>query len=328
MNRGERRGADARGAVAGAGARARCRTMSRALRVAVASGKGGTGKTTIATSLVAALAGSGARAAYVDCDVEEPNGQLFLRPAIHATRKVSIPVPEVDETRCNLCGACGSACRHSAIVALPKKTLTFPELCHGCGGCAAACAEGAIREVPRVTGVVEEGTAGGAIFVQGRLDVGEAMAPPVIRAVLAAAPGDGTVVIDAPPGTSCPVIESVKTADVVLLVTEPTPFGLNDLRLSVEMVRELGLPFGVAVNRAGIGDSAVLEYCADERIPCPRSGRSSSGCTRSSASWRSRGNDGGRASEPLLPSRSRSSTGSPRRLPSSGRGTSCESSWS
>ena len=176
-------------------------------------------------------------------------------------------MPEVDETRCTLCGACGEACRYSAILALPKKVLTFPKLCHGCGGCTLACPEGAIREVPRVTGVVEEGTAGRVTFLQGKLNVGEAMAPPVIRAVLAAAPKDGTVVIDAPPGTSCPVIESVKTADVVLLVTEPTPFGLNDLKLAVEMVRELGVPFGVAVNRAGIGDNAVFEYCASERIP-------------------------------------------------------------
>ncbi|NMB77264.1 MAG: P-loop NTPase [Myxococcales bacterium] len=241
--------------------------MSGALRIAVASGKGGTGKTTIATNLAVVLAETGARTAYVDCDVEEPNGHLFLRPAIHATREVSIPVPEVDEARCTLCGACGKACRYSAILALPKKVLTFAKLCHGCGGCMLACPEGAIREVPRLTGLVEEGAAGQVSFLQGKLNVGEAMAPPVIRAVLAAAPTEGTTIIDAPPGTSCPVIASVKTADVVLLVTEPTPFGLNDLKLAVEMVRELGVPFGVAVNRAGMGDRAVFEYCASEDIP-------------------------------------------------------------
>jgi MinD superfamily P-loop ATPase len=237
------------------------------LRIAVASGKGGTGKTTIATNLAVVLAAAGERAAYVDCDVEEPNGHLFLRPAIESSQEVSIPVPEVDEARCTLCGACGKACRFSAILALPAKVLTFPKLCHGCGGCTLACEAGAIREVPRVTGVVEAGHAGELAFLHGTLNVGEAMAPPVIRAVLAAAPREGTVVIDAPPGTSCPVIESVKDADVVLLVTEPTPFGLNDLRLAVEMVRALGVPFAVAVNRAGCGDRRVQEYCTSEGIP-------------------------------------------------------------
>lgn len=240
--------------------------MKGPFRIAVASGKGGTGKTTIATNLAVVLAETGARTAYVDCDVEEPNGHLFLKPTIRTTREVSIPVPEIDETSCTLCGACGKACRYSAILALPKKVLTFPKLCHGCGGCTLACAPGAIREVPRVTGVVEEGTAGEVTFLQGKLNVGEAMAPPVIHAVLAAAPTEGTTVIDAPPGTSCPVIASVKTADVVLLVTEPTPFGLNDLKLAVEMVRELAVPFGVAINRTGTGDRAVFDYCATERI--------------------------------------------------------------
>jgi len=241
--------------------------MKGPLRIAVASGKGGTGKTTIATNLAVVLAESGARTAYVDCDVEEPNGHLFLKPTIQTTCPVSIPVPEIDQTRCNLCGDCGRVCRYSAILALPQKVLTFPKLCHGCGGCTLACAPGAIREVLRVTGVVQEGRAGQMTFLQGKLNVGEAMAPPVIRAVLAAAPTEGTTVIDAPPGTSCPVIVSVKTADVVLLVTEPTPFGLNDLKLAVEMVRELGVRFGVAVNRTGTGDRAVFEYCTSERIP-------------------------------------------------------------
>ncbi len=241
--------------------------MSRPLRIAIASGKGGTGKTTIATNLAVVLAESGVRTAYADCDVEEPNGHIFLGPVIQGTRDVSTPVPEVDTSRCTLCGACSKACRYSAIVALPNMVMTFPKLCHGCGGCALACPTGAIREVPRVTGCVEQGVAGQVTFVQGRLQVGEAMAPPVIRAVLQTMPDVATVVMDAPPGTSCPVIAVAQAADVVLLVTEPTPFGLNDLRLAVETVRELGVPFGVAINRAGTGERAVYEYCAQQGIP-------------------------------------------------------------
>jgi len=240
--------------------------MSRPIRIAVASGKGGTGKTTIATNLALALDGIGTHVAYVDCDVEEPNGHIFLKPTIQRTQQVSIPVPVVDLARCTLCGACGEACRYSAILALPKTVLTFPNLCHGCGGCLLACPDDAIREVPRVTGIVEAGVSGQVVFLHGKLNVGEAMAPPVIRAVLQAAPADCTLVLDAPPGTSCPVIESIKTADVVLLVTEPTPFGLNDLKLAVEMVRQLGLPFGVIVNRVGTGDNAVFDYCRSEHI--------------------------------------------------------------
>jgi MinD superfamily P-loop ATPase len=199
--------------------------------------------------------------------VEEPNGHIFLKPSFQPGRTVSLPVPEVDETRCTLCGACGRACRQSAVLVLPQKVLTFPKLCHACGGCLLACTEGALSEVPRAVGLVEEGLAGQVSFVHGKLNIGEAMAPPVIRAVLESAPRGCTVVIDAPPGTSCPVIESVKTAEVVLLVTEPTPFGLNDLKLAVEMVRELGLPLGVVVNRAGTGDNAVRDYCAQEKLP-------------------------------------------------------------
>jgi len=241
--------------------------MSNPLRIAIASGKGGTGKTTLATNLAVVLAEEGGRVAYVDCDVEEPNGHIFLRPSIRHSRQVTVPIPRVDESECTSCGACGAACRHSAILLLKDTVLTFPKLCHGCGGCALACPSGAISEVPRPIGVVEEGMSGPVAFLQGRLDVGEAMAPPVIKAVIDIAPPDRTLIMDAPPGTSCPVIECVKSADVVLLVTEPTPFGLGDLKLAVEMVRALGLPFGVAVNRVGIGDRGVFDYCREEGIP-------------------------------------------------------------
>ncbi|HUU03457.1 MAG TPA: P-loop NTPase [Myxococcota bacterium] len=237
------------------------------MRLAIASGKGGTGKTTLATNLAAVLAERENPVAYLDCDVEEPNGHLFLRPQLEKSVPVTIAVPEVDESLCNYCGACGKACRFSAILALKNKVLTFPKLCHGCGGCMLACPEEAIREVPRPIGIVESGASGPLRFVHGKLDIGEAMSPPLIRAVISAAPENHTLVLDAPPGTSCPVIETVKTADVVLLVTEPTPFGLNDLELAVETIRLLGLPFGVAVNRAGVGDRAVYDYCAREDIP-------------------------------------------------------------
>jgi MinD superfamily P-loop ATPase len=240
--------------------------MSRALRIAVASGKGGTGKTTVATNLAFVLAEAGSRVTYVDCDVEEPNGHLFLNPLWERSQEVCVPTPEVDLARCTFCGACARACRYSAIVTIPGQVLTFPKLCHGCGGCSWACPAGALREVERPVGVLDEGRAGKVAFLRGTLNVGEAMAPPVIRALLAAAPSDDTLVIDAPPGTSCPVIESVRTADVVLLVTEPTPFGLHDLTLAVAMVRTLGIPFGVVVNRVGVGDDSVFRYCADEGI--------------------------------------------------------------
>jgi len=246
--------------------------MGREFRLAVASGKGGTGKTTIATNLALALsrrvsANSGGCTAYVDCDVEEPNGHIFLKPSGLSSRDVSIPVPQVDAERCTHCGACGEACRFSAIVSLPKQVLTFPKLCHGCGGCLLACKFGAITEVERPIGVVERGTSGLLAHIQGRLTVGEAMAPPIIRAVVDAIPADCVAVLDAPPGTSCPVITTVSNSDAVLLVTEPTPFGLNDLILAVEMVRAVGVPFGVAINRDGVGSDLVDEYCSQEGIP-------------------------------------------------------------
>jgi len=237
------------------------------MKIAVASGKGGTGKTTIATNLAFTLSGNGQKVAYLDCDVEEPNGHIFLRPEIEKTESIGVPVPEVDREACSACGECGEICNYSAIVLVGEKVLTFPELCHGCGGCSLVCPEKAIREVPRETGLVEEGRAGAVHFVHGRLRVGEAMSPPLIRAVKQRTPVEGIAVFDAPPGTSCPVIESVRGADFVLLVTEPTPFGLHDLGLAVEMLRKLQLPFGVIINRSDVGDDRVGEYCEGEEIP-------------------------------------------------------------
>ncbi len=240
--------------------------MVSLMDIAVASGKGGTGKTTVAVNLAWVLGESGLKVQYLDCDVEEPNGHIFLMPEITSTASVGIPVPVVDEKKCTGCRTCAEVCQYHAIAVL-KKALVFPELCHGCGGCALVCPVGAIHEENRAIGVVESGVSGGVAFVQGRLNVGEPTAPPLIRAVRKKAILDGIAILDAPPGTSCPVVTTVRDADYVLLVTEPTPFGLNDLKLAVEMLRQLGLRHGVVINRADIGDQQVRAFCAAERIP-------------------------------------------------------------
>lgn len=232
--------------------------------VAVASGKGGTGKTTVAVNL-AQMQGSGVH--LLDCDVEEPNAHLFLKGvACGDAEVVSILVPEVDEALCDGCGECSRFCAYKALAVLGKRVLVFSELCHGCGGCMRVCPRGAIREVPKRIGVVETRSTGGVTLIGGRLDVGVAMSPPLVRAVKAKIPSGGNAILDAPPGTSCPVIATLREVDYVVLVTEPTPFGLNDLKLAVAMVRELKVLFGVVVNRAGSGDGRVQDYCRDEGI--------------------------------------------------------------
>ena len=236
------------------------------MRIAVASGKGGTGKTTVATNLAFVAARAGRRTAYVDCDVEEPNGHIFLKPQFEHASAVGTLIPRVDEDLCTHCGLCGEICQYSAIAAVEKAVLVFAELCHGCGGCSLVCPAGAITEVLHETGQVQVGRASAVRFVHGRLNVGQPMSPPVIRAVRQAAPDEELVILDAPPGTSCPVIESIRGADFVVLVTEPTPFGLNDLKLAVEMVRALKLPLGVVINRAGMGDRETNAFCRRNRL--------------------------------------------------------------
>ncbi|MBP7865572.1 MAG: ATP-binding protein [Acidobacteria bacterium] len=232
--------------------------------LAVASGKGGTGKTTVSANLARVF---GRPVQVLDCDVEAPNGHLFLKGPRVAEEVVTVPVPRVDAARCDGCGECGRFCAFRAIVSFGTAPLLFPELCHACGGCARVCPRGAIDEVPRRLGVIETFQSGDVTLVAGSLDVGVPTAPPLIRAVKARLRPGIPAILDAPPGTSCPVIATIRGADFALLVTEPTPFGLHDLELAVDMVRHLRVPFGVAVNRAGSGDDRVHRYCRGENIP-------------------------------------------------------------
>ncbi len=234
--------------------------------ISVASGKGGTGKTLVATSLALSLKDKGA-VQLLDCDVEEPNDHVLLKPLITRSEAVCIPVPKVDDAKCTYCGKCAEVCAYHAIAIFPKNVLVFPHLCHGCDACSYLCPEKAISEEKREIGVVESGNADSIEFAHGKLNVGEAMPAPVIRMVKAQANHRSNVIIDVSPGTSCPVVESIKGSDFCILVTEPTPFGLNDLALAVATVRELGVPCGIVLNRAGTGNSGVEEYCHKENLP-------------------------------------------------------------
>ena len=234
------------------------------MRITIASGKGGTGKTTVAVNLAAAMSSP---VQLLDCDVEAPNAHLFLKPSLTTSRAVYTPVPQIDEEKCTYCKKCARICRYRAITVFDETILTFPELCHSCGGCAAVCPEGAVREIGRELGCIETGHCNGIAFAHGRLRVGEAMAPPLIRKVRALADPDKHTLIDAPPGTSCPVIAAMQGVDFVLLVTEPTPFGLHDLQLAVGAVRLLGIPHGLVINRGDLGDFKVADYARREGIP-------------------------------------------------------------
>ena len=234
------------------------------MRISIASGKGGTGKTTIATNLAVAL---GKGVSLLDCDVEEPNDHIFIQAEINHSEMVNVKVPEVDMGKCTLCGQCQEICQFKAIVVIGESVLTFPELCHSCGGCLEVCPENAITETNREMGLFESGSRDTLDFAHGRLFVGQAMAVPVIQRVKEHVESDKITIIDAPPGTSCPVINSVKNTDFIILVTEPTPFGLNDLKLAVGMVRALKIPYGIIINRSDLGDSKVTEYAKEENIP-------------------------------------------------------------
>jgi len=234
------------------------------MRIGIASGKGGTGKTTIATNLALSV---GTDVQLLDCDVEEPNAHFFINPTTEETTTVFTPVPEVDEKKCSFCGKCAEICQFKAIAVVSKTVLIFNELCHSCGGCMHVCPENAITETGRELGIIQRGHRNGIEFIHGILRIGEAMAPPLIRTVRSYERPGILTIIDAPPGTSCPVIASVKDTDFVLLVTEPTPFGLYDLQLAVGAVEILDIPCGLIINRCDLGDDHVKEYAAQKELP-------------------------------------------------------------
>ena len=236
--------------------------------ISVASGKGGTGKTTVTSSLLTVW---DRPVVAVDLDVEEPNLHLFLRPELDLRETVTLEIPVIDEAKCTLCRKCADLCQFKAVSILGETILTFPEMCHGCGGCLAVCPEGAVSVGTRELGLLEQGRAGRIRFLMGRLRIGEAMSPPLMRVVkqrlnelLISQPGDA--IIDAPPGVSCPAVNAVIDSDFIVLVTEPTPFGFYDFQLAWQAFQPLGKPMGVVINRAGIGDESVQAFCRDKGL--------------------------------------------------------------
>jgi len=232
--------------------------------ITIASGKGGTGKTLLATNLARSAVQP---VVLLDCDVEEPNAYLFLQPELLEAIPVYKPIPQIDPEKCTYCGKCAEVCAYNALAVLKEHVLVFDKLCHGCGGCMRLCPEHAITEVGQAVGVIEVGHAGPVAFVHGKLTVGEAMSGPVIHAVKRYCTRQPLAIIDAPPGTACPVVATLMGSDYCVLVTEPTPFGLHDLQLAVGVVRQLNIPHGVVLNRANVGDHAVATYCQTEQIP-------------------------------------------------------------
>lgn len=230
------------------------------MKIAVLSGKGGTGKTTVAASLAQVIPGS----QYIDCDVEEPNGFLFLHPDITGSTEVTVLVPEVDQGLCTLCGACARICQFNALAVTKKKVLVFPELCHHCGACILACPPHAISEIKRPIGVMESD--GDGRFLQGRLKIGEPVGVPIISALKQQINPNRTTILDCSPGASCSVVRSIEGCDYALLVTEPTPFGLHDLKIAVGLVRKMGIPAGVVLNKAGSNDELIRYYCDREKL--------------------------------------------------------------
>ena len=233
--------------------------------LSIASGKGGTGKTTVAVNIALSVS-ENQNLQFLDCDVEGPNAHFFIKAALDKEKIAYLPCPEIDENKCTFCGRCAEICAYNALAVLKENVLTFPELCHGCGACRLFCPENAIKEKGRRIGVIRKGPAGNILFITGKLDIGQAMSPPLIRQIKKMIDFQQDVILDVPPGTSCPMVEAVKGSDHTLLVTEPTPYGLNDLELSIEVLKGMNIPYGVIINRDGIGDDQVEKYCKEKDI--------------------------------------------------------------